>query len=256
MAPLGCHSPYRTPMDGSQYDSTESDAQSEAEGTDSDQVQRMRLMRIVENIDDLAVRAARVEEGEKQIVKNLLDQKDEFPKKDVKDVQGEKRNKDSKLRNPWIYDSNIRVADRAMLACSKAEPQARRVLSAEIKVNGMKAFVLFDSGSESDAMSPDFARAHDIKTIRLEPPVPLQLGCKGSQSTIRYGAEPEIQFGSNRQKAYVDIVNIDRYALIRGPPWRGRHKIVLDFRNYSIRRGEYAIQAFTSDEDASYRKEG
>src|SRR5271156_3852320 len=103
-----------TPMDGSQYDSTESDAQSKAEGTDpdeGDQVQRMCPMRIVEDIDDLAVRAVRVEEDETQIVKKLLDQKDKFPKRDMKDVQGEKKNKDFKLRNPWIYDSNIRVAD-------------------------------------------------------------------------------------------------------------------------------------------------
>ena len=101
-------------------------------------------------------------------------------------------------------------------------------------MNRTPMLVLFDSGSKSDALSPDFARAHGIQPIKLETPIPLQLGCKGSQSTIRYRAEPDIQFGSVAQKSYVDIVNIDQYNLILGTPWLGCNKAILDFGAHLI----------------------
>ncbi|KAK0448991.1 uncharacterized protein EV420DRAFT_1647269 [Desarmillaria tabescens] len=55
-----------------------------------------------------------------------------------------------------------------------------RCLSAWVEINGMKAFTLFDSGSTSDAISPDFVPVANICYFELTNPVILQLGTKGT----------------------------------------------------------------------------
>ena len=260
--------PRERPEEGSQYDSAEDmDIVDEAEMAEAMTMGQIRInpMRLVLGSEDdtVAFRAQRVTDEEDEdnenvarellvVPENLYGPNREPQKRNR--AQGEGAAKTPKPRDPWLYDSKLRIADRAKLAQSRTNPNARRVLSAEVRVNGVPAFVLFDSGSESDALSPDFARAHGIQPIKLETPIPLQLGCKGSRSVIRYGAEPEIQFGAKAQKSYVDIVNIDRYDLILGTPWLGRNRATLDFGSHSISVGDYAIWGFTCDEDASYRR--
>ncbi|KAJ3765033.1 hypothetical protein FB446DRAFT_795461 [Lentinula raphanica] len=60
-------------------------------------------------------------------------------------------------------------------------------LAAFVEINGVQAFALFDSGSTADAISPEFARVAHIAIFKLENPVQLQLGTKGSRSQITYG---------------------------------------------------------------------
>ncbi|KAJ3756669.1 hypothetical protein EV360DRAFT_71791 [Lentinula raphanica] len=60
-------------------------------------------------------------------------------------------------------------------------------LAAFVEFNGVNMFVLFDSGSTADAISPDFTRVPHLRMFQLENPVQLQLGTKGSRSQITYG---------------------------------------------------------------------
>ncbi|KAF9027118.1 hypothetical protein BDZ89DRAFT_902833, partial [Hymenopellis radicata] len=119
-------------------------------------------------------------------------------------------------------------------------------LSAFIVVNGQPAFTLFDSGSTSDAISPDFARVAQIKCFQLANPVGLQLGTKGSRSSITYGADASFRYGNEDNMVqgssyYFDISNIDRYDLIVGTVFMRRHKIAVDFESNCIRiRGKKA----------------
>jgi hypothetical protein len=53
-------------------------------------------------------------------------------------------------------------------------------LAAYVTINGVKAYMLFDSGSTTDALSPDFARVANVPLYRLVKPATLQLGCSGS----------------------------------------------------------------------------
>jgi hypothetical protein len=55
--------------------------------------------------------------------------------------------------------------------------------TAVLKVNGVDAFVCFDSGSELDAISPDFARAVGIKPTAKDASIKVCLATKGSTST-------------------------------------------------------------------------
>ena len=58
--------------------------------------------------------------------------------------------------------------------------EARQCLAAYITMNGVKVYMLFDSGSTPDLGSPDFAWVTKVSTFQLDNPVPIQLGCISS----------------------------------------------------------------------------
>ena len=61
-------------------------------------------------------------------------------------------------------------------------------LAGYVTINGVKAYTLFDSGSMTDAVSPDFTRVSNVPILRLEKPVTLQLGCSRSRSKINFAS--------------------------------------------------------------------
>ena len=77
-------------------------------------------------------------------------------------------------------------------------------------------------------ISPDFIHAMGIVPIKLEQPIGLQLTCRGSKSTINYGAKSTIMFGTACVEEYFDIANIDYYDVILGTPFLRRLNITLD----------------------------
>ena len=107
-------------------------------------------------------------------------------------------------------------------------------LTAYVKINGVKAYTLFDSGSTTDSISPDFTWVAQVPVKTLEDPVTLQLGCVGSRSKINYGAEMGLEFASITNSTYLDVANLDKYNSILGTPFLRRHSISLDFENQEI----------------------
>ncbi|KAJ7040898.1 hypothetical protein C8F04DRAFT_1177504 [Mycena alexandri] len=97
-------------------------------------------------------------------------------------------------------------------------------LTAEVSVGGCTAYVLFDSGSNTDSLTPEYAKGTDCAVFRLADQVTLQLGCVGSKSRINYGARAPVSFGGIKGHAYFDIVNVDRYDGIIGAPFMIKHK--------------------------------
>ena len=87
---------------------------------------------------------------------------------------------------------------------------------------------MFDSGSTTDAVSPDFARVAKLPIYTLEQPMTLKLGCVGSRSTINYGTKATTKFASASNATYFDIANIDQYDAILGIPYMKCNSIVLD----------------------------
>jgi len=63
----------------------------------------------------------------------------------------------------------------------------------------MDAFALFDSGSSTDLVSPDFARVNDVRIHTLDRPVPLQLNTVGSHASINYGTWTSVELGYRRE---------------------------------------------------------
>jgi hypothetical protein len=107
-------------------------------------------------------------------------------------------------------------------------------LAAFIEINGIKAYALFDSGSTTDAVSPDFTRVAKLTAKELAKPVTLQLGCSGSRSKINFGTEPPIVFGTISANTYLDIANLDKYDTILGTLFMRKHGISLNFESLEI----------------------
>ncbi|KAH7916849.1 hypothetical protein BV22DRAFT_1135978 [Leucogyrophana mollusca] len=89
---------------------------------------------------------------------------------------------------------------------------SQQCLAASVKINGFRAYTLFDSGSTTDSVSPQTTWIVKLPYFTLENPVTLQLGCVGSRSQINYGADIVVGFAGKAADTYVDVVNMDRYT--------------------------------------------
>ena len=78
-----------------------------------------------------------------------------------------------------VYQSRL-VRPVGLITRPKRQPGEDLCLAAYVKINGVKAYTLFDSGSTKDAVSPDFTRVASLPVKQLDKPVTLQLGCSGS----------------------------------------------------------------------------
>lgn len=125
-----------------------------------------------------------------------------------------------------------------------------------MKVNGLEAYALIDTGSTTASVTHDFARVAKLKVMQLENPVTLQLGTVGSRSMINFGARTRLELGPVREDdAYLDVINIDRYDMIIGTPFMRKHGFVLDFNTNSLRiRGEIVPTLTTGQEDLMLKK--
>ena len=148
-----------------------------------------------------------------------------------------------------VYSSNVRRNTPYRGEQPIRTPQLQATLSAEVEINGVKALTLFDTGSTTDSITPEFAFATKAKTFKLDEQVILQLGCVGSRSKISYGARVPIGFGDINDEVYYDLVNIDRYDCIIGTPFMNTHKVCLDFGTRSIRINGQEIPALSFEEE-------
>ena len=124
-----------------------------------------------------------------------------------------------------------------------------------VTINRVKAYALFDSGSTTDAISPDFARVATVPILRLEKPATLQLGCSGSRSKINFATAMVVEFGSTTGKSYLDIANLNKYDCILGTPFLRKHGISLDFEFQEIViRGQLRIPALPEGEGETATK--
>src|ERR1700720_780951 len=82
-------------------------------------------------------------------------------------------------------------------------------LAAYVSINGIRAYMLFDSGSTTDAVSPDLARVAELSLLALDKPVTLQLGCSGSRSKVNFATTAMINFELVHVLTFLDIANLD-----------------------------------------------
>ncbi|KAJ7602653.1 hypothetical protein DFH06DRAFT_1351178 [Mycena polygramma] len=125
-------------------------------------------------------------------------------------------------------------------------------LTAMIKVGNSVAFALFDTGSNTDSITMEYAQVVNGVRITLDEQVTLQLGCVGSRSKISYGTRVPIDFGGMRGYVYFDQVNLDRYDVVIGTPFMNKHGAVLDFGKREIRFSNgHTIKALSSVEETA-----
>lgn len=153
-------------------------------------------------------------------------------------------------RDKNVYLSSVRTKN------SSTQPDRRRharaTVAACIDINGHKAWALLDTGSNAEMVSPDFARVNRLSVFELEEKVALQLGTKGSGSTINHGTNCEIVIGNYKSVQYLDVVNIQKYDIILGLPFMREHKMWIDLENHRFRIGGEWHQAMDTEDQAEY----
>ena len=83
----------------------------------------------------------------------------------------------------WASNPNVR---QATTKAGDKTPPNRQGLAALVQINGVDAYTCWDSGSELDAVSPDFIRALGIKPQPKESTLRIRLGTKGSLASTSY----------------------------------------------------------------------
>ncbi|KAG6869437.1 hypothetical protein C0995_003081, partial [Termitomyces sp. Mi166 len=93
-------------------------------------------------------------------------------------------------------------------------PQEKECLVIYVEVNGHPAWMLWDSGSTTMGITPQFAHVNAIRVHELSEHLMLQLGTVGSHAMVQFGTEVKIKASGHPTKKYVDIANFDRYDMI------------------------------------------
>ena len=130
-------------------------------------------------------------------------------------------------------------------------------MAIHVKVNGLDAYALLDSGCTTVSITHNFAQVAKLRVTQLENPVTLQLGTVGSRLMINFGAISRLELGTIKDdNAYMDVVNIDRYNMIIGIPFMCKHGFVLDFDKDCLLVRRQALQPLTiSQEDLLMAKQ-
>ncbi|KAF9441646.1 hypothetical protein P691DRAFT_790882 [Macrolepiota fuliginosa MF-IS2] len=97
---------------------------------------------------------------------------------------------------------------------------SKQCLASFVNINGIDAWMLWDSGSTMSRITLTFAQIANIKVNELLDPHTLQLGTVGSWSVVKYGATVDLSIQGQQYPTYLDIVNFDHYDMILGPSGR------------------------------------
>ncbi|KAG6886623.1 hypothetical protein C0995_006375 [Termitomyces sp. Mi166 len=108
-------------------------------------------------------------------------------------------------------------------------PQEKECLVTYVEVNGHPAWTLWDSGSTTMGIMPQFAHVNAICVHELSEPLMLQLETVGSHAMVQFGAEVKIKASGHLTKEYMDIANFDHYDMIISTPFMCKNKVTLDF---------------------------
>jgi hypothetical protein len=123
--------------------------------------------------------------------------------------------------------------------------------TAILKVNGIDAFVCFDSGSELNAISPNFAWAVGIKPMAKDTSIKFCLAMKGSTSTTLYKVEVNIDLGEATLEHPLKVLNLDHWDVILGSYFCNCYNVCIDYENKVIHIGEITIKTLLKDEEVS-----
>ena len=150
-----------------------------------------------------------------------------------------------KPNGSWTFRYAMHMKNTANKAVEGTHPQIAlemcRCTTIETKVNGCKVYIMIDTGSTGNFMSPAFAKVTRMKVFPLEQQFTLQLGCIGSQSKITHGGKTHIKLGSRTSEIYFDVANIDWHNCILGIPFLQEQQAVLNFANQKIQIGDNTI---------------
>ena len=145
----------------------------------------------------------------------------------------------------WVFRYAMHSKDTTKAStegnCPWLAPKMCWCATIETKVHRCKAYIMLDTGSTGNFMSPAFAKVTGMNTFPLEQQLTLQLGCIISWSKITHSGNGHIKIGNKVSEIYFDIANIDHYDCILGMPFCREHKAVLNFADWWIHLSEEIV---------------
>ncbi|KAG6876923.1 hypothetical protein C0993_012069 [Termitomyces sp. T159_Od127] len=112
--------------------------------------------------------------------------------------------------------------------------QEKEYLVTYVKVDRHPAWMLWDSGSTTTGIMPQFVHVNTIRVHELMELVMLQLGTMGSCAVIQFGVEVKMKMSGLPMREYVDIANFNCYDMIIGMLFMCKNKVSLDFLNNKV----------------------
>lgn len=150
-------------------------------------------------------------------------------------------------------DREFRSAQRRKYATGERPRSTindRRCMAALVKINGLEAYALLDTGSTTVSITHDFARVANLSVIQLDNPITLQLGTVGSRSVINFGSRASLELGPIKDNdIYLDVVNIDRYDMIIGTPFMRKHGLIMDFNDNTLKYNNQPVPTMTAGQE-------
>ncbi|KAG6870635.1 hypothetical protein C0995_011640 [Termitomyces sp. Mi166 len=187
-----------------------------------------------------------VESNAEKDQKELVDNKEAPP--EVKELEGDDDTESvhidgDKYVTVDVYDNKYYACDdeeKHLFALTEHQgdkhytPQEKECLVTYVEVNGHPAWTLWDSGSTTMGITPQFAHVNAIRVHELTEPLMLQLGTVGSRTVVQFSVEVKIKTSEHPTKEYVDIANFDHYDMIISTPFMHKNKVTLDFMNNEV----------------------
>ncbi|GJE98498.1 retropepsin-like domain-containing protein [Phanerochaete sordida] len=147
------------------------------------------------------------------------------------------------IAEAYGYRSSLKAATTA-----RERPSARgKTMRVYLEVQKLQAYVLMDTGSTINAISPDFCKVAGLRPFPLSNPITLQLGCSGSRSKVNYGVNIPVEIAGVHREFYFDVASLDHYDIIVGTQIMQDLGMVLDFRDYTIRVGKTSLSALEGE---------
>ena len=110
-------------------------------------------------------------------------------------------------------------------------------LKQEKEEEGVVTEALLDSSTMGLVMSKEFARRHKFKRTKLERPVYI----RNVDGTLNYAGpiidtvEIEIFFKGHKEQTLIDVIEGQKWSIILGMPWLGRHNPEIDWKTGEIK---------------------
>ena len=102
---------------------------------------------------------------------------------------------------------------------------------------GIVVDVLLDSGATGLVMSKEFARKHKFRRTKLEKLVYMRNdhGMLNYVGPIVDTVEIEVFFKGHKERTSIDVIRDQKWSVILGMPWLGRHNLEIDWKTGEIK---------------------
>jgi Retrotransposon gag protein/Retroviral aspartyl protease/Zinc knuckle len=120
-------------------------------------------------------------------------------------------------------------------------PRLEEPLIARIRINGVEARCLVDTGASGDFVSSQFTYVNRLKHRKLKEPVPIQQAVKGSKPKCNAIATATLHIGDWSKKTPMYVIHLANYDAIIGLPTLMDCGAQFDLTNNTLQLRQYDV---------------